>query len=49
MTGTRTRRSLLSRIARPVIALVGGQAEFASPARTMGGAHRRVIRPGGFA
>ncbi|MDO4043915.1 alpha/beta hydrolase [Clavibacter michiganensis] len=49
MTGTRTRRSLLSRLVPPVIALVGGQAEFASPARTMGGAHRRVVRPGAFA
>jgi acetyl esterase/lipase len=46
---TRTRRSLLSRIAPPVIGLVGGQGEFASPDRTMRRAGRRVLRPGGFA
>ncbi|RIJ52046.1 esterase, partial [Clavibacter phaseoli] len=46
---TRTRRSLLSRLVPPVIAVVGGQGEFASPARTMGGARRRVVRPGAFA
>ncbi|RIJ58887.1 esterase, partial [Clavibacter lycopersici] len=45
----RTRRSLISRLVPPVIGLVGGQGEFASPARTMRGAARRVLRPGGFA
>ncbi|RIJ47514.1 esterase, partial [Clavibacter lycopersici] len=44
----RTRRSLISRLVPPVIGLVGGQGEFASPARTMRGAARRVLRPGGF-
>jgi acetyl esterase/lipase len=46
---TRTRRSLLSRLAPPVIRVVGGQGEFASPERTMRRAARRVLRPGGFA
>ncbi|QIS40074.1 alpha/beta hydrolase fold domain-containing protein [Clavibacter capsici] len=46
---TRTRRSLLSRLAPPVIGLVGGQGEFSSPDRTMRRAGRRLLRPGGFA
>ncbi|MFT2693632.1 alpha/beta hydrolase fold domain-containing protein [Clavibacter zhangzhiyongii] len=46
---TRTRRSLLTRLVPPVIRLVGGQGEFASPDRTMRRAARRVLRPGGFA
>jgi acetyl esterase/lipase len=46
---TRTRRSLLSRLAPPVIRVIGGQGEFASPDRTMRRAGRRVLRPGGFA
>ncbi|MFT2708038.1 alpha/beta hydrolase fold domain-containing protein [Clavibacter zhangzhiyongii] len=44
-----TRRSLLTRLVPPVIRLVGGQGEFASPDRTMRRAARRVLRPGGFA
>ncbi|WP_254654516.1 alpha/beta hydrolase [Clavibacter tessellarius] len=46
---TRTPRSLMSRLVPPVIAVVGGQGEFASPDRTMRRAGRRVLRPGGFA
>lgn len=42
---TRPRRSLLSRLVPPVISLTGGQAVFASPARMMAGARRRVVRP----